>query len=52
MRSIVSDVFLNCRYILLLCHAIYLELGMLNCSGVNFVVYVLSRHGFARNWQH
>jgi len=40
MRSIVSDVFLSRRYILLLCHAIYLELGMLNCSGVSFGVYV------------
>ena len=45
-RSIVGDGFLNRRYIFLLCHAIYLELGMLSCSGVNFVDYVLRSSWF------
>ena len=47
-RSIVSDGFLNRRYIFLLCHAIYLELGMLNCSGLNFVVFVLRSSWFGQ----
>ena len=31
-----------------MCDAIYLELGMLNCSGVNFVVYVLRSSWFGQ----
>ena len=47
-KSIVNDFFINRRYnnIFLLSHSIYLELGMINCSGVNFVVYVLRSSRF------
>ena len=39
--SVEYNFFLNRRYnnIFLLSHAIYLELGMLNSSGINFFVY-------------
>ena len=39
--TIVHDFFINRRYtnIFMLSHAIYLELGMLNSSGINFFVY-------------
>ena len=47
-RIIVNDFFINRRYnnIFLLSHAIYLELGMINSSGVNFFVYVLRSSRF------
>ena len=41
--SIVADFFVNRRFtnIFMLSHFIFLELGMINCSGVNFFIYVL-----------
>ena len=47
-QSIVDDFFINHRYnnIFLLCHAIHMELGMINCSGINFFVYVLRSSRF------
>ena len=47
-RSVVYDFFINRRYtnIFLLSHLIYLELGMVNSSGVNFFVYVLRSSRF------
>ena len=47
-RSTVYDFFIDRRYtnIFLLCHTIYLELGMVNSSGVNFFVYVLRSSRF------
>ena len=47
-RGIVYDFFLNRRYtnIFSAFHEIYLELGMVNCSGVNFFVYVLRSSRF------
>ena len=47
-RSMVYDFFVKRRYtnIFLLSHTIYLELGMLNSSGINFVVYVLRSSRF------
>ena len=47
-RSMVYDFFIDRRYnnIFLLSHAIYLQLGMLNSSGVNFFVYVLRSSRF------
>ena len=47
-RSMVYDFFVKRRYTKtnLLCHTIYLELGMLNSSGINFVVYVMRSSRF------
>ena len=47
-RGIVYDFFLNRRYtnIFSAFHEIYLELGMVNCSGVNFFVYFLRSSRF------
>ena len=47
-RSTVYDFFIDRRYnnIFLFSHAIYLQLGMLNSSGVNFFVYVLRSSRF------
>ena len=47
-RIVVYDFFINRRYtnIFLLCHTIYLELGMINSSGINFFVYVLRSSRF------
>ena len=47
-RVIAYDFFINRRYnnIFLLSHAIYLELGMINSSGINFFVYVLRSSRF------
>ena len=47
-QSIVDDFFINRRYnyILLLYHTIYMELGKLNCRGINFFVYVLRSSRF------
>ena len=46
--TIVYDFFINRRYtnIFMLSHAIYLELGMVNSSGINFFVYVLRSSRF------
>ena len=46
--SIVADFFINNRFnnIFLFSHEIYLELGMINCGGVNFFVYVLRSSRF------
>ena len=46
--TIVHDFFINRRYtnIFMLSHAIYLELGMVNSSGINFFVYVLRSSRF------
>ena len=46
--SIVADFFINRRYtnMFILSYLIYLQLGMINCSGVNFVVYVLRSSRF------
>ena len=46
--SIVYDFFINRRYtnIFLLCHLVYLELGMINSSGINFFVYVVRSSRF------
>ena len=47
-QSIVDDFFINRRYnnIFLLCHTILLQLGVVNCSGINFFVYVLRSSRF------
>ena len=47
-RIIVNDFFINRRYnnIFLLGHTIYMELGMINSSGINFFVYVLRSSRF------
>ena len=47
-QSIVYEFFINRRYtnIFMLCHLFYLELGMINCSGANFLVYVLRSSRF------
>ena len=47
-QSVVDDFFINRRYtnIFLLCHIIYLELGIINSSGINFFVYVLRSSRF------
>ena len=47
-RTIVFDFFIDRRYttIFLASHMIYLGLGMINCSGVNFLVYVLRSSRF------
>ena len=46
--TIVYDFFINRRYtnIYLLCYLVYLELGMINSSGINFFVYVLRSSRF------
>ena len=47
-RTIVFDFFIDRRYtnIFLASHIIYLGLGMTNCSGINFLVYVLRSSRF------
>ena len=47
-RSIVYDFFINRRYnnIIMLSYTIYLELGLINSSGINFFVYVLRSSRF------
>ena len=47
-QSIVDDFFVNRRYtnIFFLSHLTYLGLGMINCGGVNFFVYVKSSSRF------
>ena len=47
-RSIVDEFFVNRRYtnIFFLSHLTYLGLGMINCSAVNFFVYVLRSSRF------
>ena len=47
-RSVVYDYFINRRYnnIFLLSYDTYLELGMINSSGINFFVYVLRSSRF------
>ena len=47
-RSVVYDYFINRHYnnIFLLSYATYLELGMINSSGINFFVYVLRSSRF------
>ena len=47
-QSIVDDFFINRRYtnIFIASHTIYTELGMINCGGVNFFVYVLRSSRF------
>ena len=49
-RSTVYDFFIDRRYtnIFLLCHTIYLELGMVNSSGINFIVYVVRSSRFRK----
>ena len=49
-RVIAYDFFINRRYnnIFLLSHAIYLELGMINSSGINFFVYILRSSRFRK----
>ena len=46
--TIVYDFFIYRRYtnIYLLCYLVYLELGMINSSGINFFVYVLRSSRF------
>ena len=46
--TIVYDFFINRRYtnIFLLCYLVYLELGLINSSGINFFVYVLRSSRF------
>ena len=46
--SIVADFFINRRFnnIFLLSHLIFQELGMINCGGVNFFIYVLRSSRF------
>ena len=45
---IVYDYFINRRYtnIFMASHLIYLELGLINSSGINFFVYVLRSSKF------
>ena len=47
-QTIVYDFFINRRYtnIFMATHLIYLELGMINSSGINFFVYVLRSSRF------
>ena len=47
-RSIVYEYFINRRYnnIFLLSYTIYLELAMINSSGINFFVYALRSSRF------
>ena len=47
-QSIVDEFFVNRRYtnIFFSSHIIYLGLGMINCSAVNFFVYVLRSSRF------
>ena len=47
-RSVVYDFFINRRYtnVFMASNVIYLELGMINCSGVNFFVYALRSSRF------
>ena len=47
-RTIVYEYFISRRYnnISLLSYAVYLELGMINSSGINFFVYVLRSSRF------
>ena len=47
-RYAVYDFFISRRFnnILLLSHTVYLQLSMINCSGVNFLVYVLRSSRF------
>ena len=56
-RSTVYDLFIyrsyNIRFcFVLLSHAIYLQFGMLNSSGVNFFVYVLRSSWIRQEKQH
>ena len=46
--SIVYDFFINRRYtnIFFACNLIYMELGLINSSGINFFVYVLRSSRF------
>ena len=46
--TIVYDFSINRRYtnIFLLCYLVYLELGLINSSGINFFVYVLRSSRF------
>ena len=46
--SVVVDFFINRRFnnIFLLSHLIFWELGMINCGGVNFFIYVLRSSRF------
>ena len=46
--TVVYDFFISRRYtnIFLLCYLVYLELGMINSSGINFFVYVLRSSRF------
>ena len=46
--TIVYDFFIYRRYtnIYLLCYLVYLELGMINSSGINFFAYVLRSSRF------
>ena len=47
-RSVVYEYFINRRYnnIFLLSYTIYLELAMINSSGINFFVYALRSSRF------
>ena len=47
-QSIVDDFFMNRRYtnIYRASHTIYTELGMINCGGVNFFIYILRSSRF------
>ena len=47
-QSVVNEFFINRRYtnIFSLSHIIYLELGTINSSGINFFVYVLRSSRF------
>ena len=47
-QSIVYEFFINRRYtnVFMVSHIILLEFGMINCSGVNFLVYVLRSSRF------
>ena len=46
--SVVYDFFINRRYtnIFMLCHLVYLELDLINRSGINFFGYVLRSSRF------
>ena len=46
--TIVYDFFIGRSYtnLFMLCHLIYLELGLINSSGINFFVYVLRSSRF------
>ena len=47
-QSLVKDFYINRRYnnIFLLCHILLLDLGMINCSGVNFFIFVMRSSKF------